>query len=259
MTLLAAGVAAIAVFLLATRTRSHPVSARIGRYLFAAKPAQDPVPFRGLERLLPGLPWIGVGSFAGVLLAQGDLFVVGPGRSVPALALLGGMGGWLIFSARRSSIAERRARRLRFELPVVADALALQIVSGESVGSSIANVTNSTSGVVSEELGAALIQSDATTSLADALSNAAQISAHPDARRLYETLAHAHTAGGSLSNALTDLAVDYRAGLERDLTAEGGKRAITTYGPVLGLMVPTTLLFLLYPTVLGLRALSGAP
>jgi tight adherence protein C len=259
MTLVAAGVAAIAVFLLATRTRILPVSERIGQYLLTAEPAAVHKPSHRFDLLLPGLPWIGAGSFIGVLLAQGDLFVVGAGRSLPALALLGGIAGWLLFSARRSSIAEKRGRRLRFELPVIADAIALQIVSGESVGSSIANVTSSTSGVVSEELGAALLRSDETTSLPDALSHAAQISAHTDARRLYETLAHAHTTGGSLSNALTDLAIDYRAGLERDLTAEGGKRAITTYGPVLALMVPTTLLFLLYPTVLGLRALSGAP
>ena len=47
------------------------------------------------------------------------------------------------------------------------------------------------------------------------------------------------------------------AGIEMDLTAEGGKRAIATYGPILALMVPTVLLFLSYPTLLGLRALSG--
>jgi hypothetical protein len=47
--------------------------------------------------------------------------------------------------------------------------------------------------------------------------------------------------------------------LARDLTAEGGKRALATYGPVLALMVPVTLLFLLYPTLAGLRSLAGSP
>ena len=32
---------------------------------------------------------------------------------------------------------------------------------------------------------------------------------------------------------------------------------MATYGPILGLMVPTTLLFLMYPTVVGLTSLSG--
>jgi hypothetical protein len=47
--------------------------------------------------------------------------------------------------------------------------------------------------------------------------------------------------------------------MERDLTTESGKAMVTTYGPVLALMVPTALLFLLYPTLIGLRSLGGAP
>ena len=72
-------------------------------------------------------------------------------------------------------------------------------------------------------------------------------------------LAHAHDTGGRLADALGDLGTDYRASLARDLTAEGGRRALTTYGPVLALMVPVTLLFLLYPTLVGLRSLAGDP
>ncbi|MCL1692074.1 MAG: pilus assembly protein TadB, partial [Actinomycetia bacterium] len=72
-------------------------------------------------------------------------------------------------------------------------------------------------------------------------------------------LAHAHDTGGRLADALGELGTDYRAALARDLTAEGGRRALTTYGPVLALMVPVTLLFLIYPTLVGLRSLAGDP
>jgi hypothetical protein len=65
--------------------------------------------------------------------------------------------------------------------------------------------------------------------------------------------------GGRLSDALAELARDLRAGLERDVSAEGGKRALASYGPVLALMVPVALLFLLYPTLVGLRELAGGP
>ena len=104
-----------------------------------------------------------------------------------------------------------------------------------------------------------LAATDRDKSLPEALVDASRSSAHPDGRRLYETLSHAHLAGGRLGDALVRLASDFRASIERDLTAEGGRRAITSYGPILVLMVPTALLFLLYPTLLGLRALSGAP
>ena len=76
---------------------------------------------------------------------------------------------------------------------------------------------------------------------------------------MYTLLTHAHDTGGRLADALADLSTDYRAMLARYLTAEGGKRALATYGPVLALMVPVTLLFLLYPTLAGLRSLAGNP
>jgi Flp pilus assembly protein TadB len=142
---------------------------------------------------------------------------------------------------------------------VVADALAMQIVSGESVSTATGRVASSTTGVASDELDAALFEAEHERSFPEALVEAGKSSAHADGRRLYETLAHAHMAGGRLSESLTNLSADFRASLERDLMSEGGKRAIASYGPILALMVPTALLFLLYPTLLGLRALSGAP
>ena len=69
-------------------------------------------------------------------------------------------------------------------------------------------------------------------------------------------MANAHGTGGRLAETLADLAADYRATLARDLTAEGGRRALSTYGPILALMVPVALLFLMYPTLVGLRQLS---
>ena len=45
--------------------------------------------------------------------------------------------------------------------------------------------------------------------------------------------------------------------LERDITEQGGKKAVAAYGPVLALMVPTALAFLLYPTLVGLQGLAG--
>lgn len=229
----------------------------VGRYV-RPSPAASDQPRRPLRLGTGAIPWVVAGAFIGVLLAQGDLFVGGPGRPVVALGLLGGVGGWLSWSARQSTRRERVARQLRYELPVVCDALALQIVSGESVASAVAEVHRVTSGPVSDELGRVCADAE-LVGLESALLAAADASAHPDGRRLYELLAHAHTSGGRLADALVDLSSDYRAGLERDLATESGRRTITTYGPVLALMVPTALLFLLYPTLLGLRSLSGAP
>ncbi len=199
------------------------------------------------------------GAFVGLLAAQGDLFVARQSRPVLALGVLGAAGGIILWSMRESNHRDRRTRRLRFELPVVADAMALHVVAGASIIGTIRSVVSETRGVATEELRAVLESHESGEGLPDALAEACRNTAHRDATRLYETLSHAHSTGGRLADALGDLAIDYRSALERDLTSEGGKRAIVAYGPVLGLMVPTALIFLIYPTLLGLRTLAGAP
>ena len=153
--------------------------------------------------------------------------------------------GLLAHRIRRKRAAEERASRLLRELPTVADTLALSVLAGESVGGAIARFTAGSAGVAAEELGTVLAEHGAGRGLGEALSRAASATAHAEAGRLYDLLGHAHRTGGRLADALADLAVDYRAALARDLTAEGGRRALAAYGPILALMVPVTLLFLI--------------
>jgi len=258
MTWLVASLAASAVFFLTTRTLGPRLSSAVAQYLISPS-VDDELDSRGFITDLSFIPSIVAGGFGGLLLAQGDLFLSGAARSAPALGFLGGAAGWFVWSMRRKNKAQRRSTRLRHELPVVSDMLALHAIAGESVASAIAAVATEISGVVADELDGVLADHQSGMGLAEALAIARRDTAHSDAQRLYEALIQAHGSGGRLAGALTDLAVDFRAGIANDLTAEGGKRAITSYGPVLALMVPTSLLFLLYPTLLGLRALSGAP
>jgi hypothetical protein len=254
---LAAVAAATAVFLLVTRVRKASLSVVVRDYLVAPDVEESARP--PLPRDLGFVPWVVGSAVVGLLLAQGDLFLAGAGRSAPALGILGATGGWLVWSSRRTSLKERRSLRLRHELPVVADAIALHAVAGESVSSALSAVATQTTGVAAEEFTDALDRYSDGEGLTEALEEIKRSTAHPDAVRLYEVLIHAHGSGGRLAASLSELAVDFRSSIASDLTSEGGKRAITSYGPVLALMVPTALLFLLYPTLLGLRALSGAP
>jgi len=257
-----AGLAAAAAFLVASYPRGRRIAARVGDYLSPSR-GESTSSFV-LERLrdqdITGrLVAVAGGALAGILAAQGDLFVQGSGRSVLPLAVLGGTAGWLVFGLHRSTVEQRRRRRLRFELPVVADSMALHIIAGESVGTSIAWFVASSNGVAAEDFGAVLSAHHEGLSLTEALLEGGRTSNDDEAGRLFALLAHAHDTGGRLAEALTDLSADYRAALSRDLSAEGGKRALATYGPVLALMVPVTLLFLLYPTLAGLRSLAGNP
>lgn len=258
MTWVLATTAAAGVFLLVVPAKRTTMAASLEPYLAPGR--TDGQSRRWTLSVPAGGPAAAIGgAFLGLLAAQGDLFLAGRSRSATALAALGAAAGWVLWSIHQTNLRERRARRLRYELPVVADAMSLHVVAGESISGAVRSVVNEMSGVVAEELAAVLDAHESGIGFQEAFAQASRVTAHSDATRFYETLSHAHATGGRLAAALGDLAVDYRAGLERDLMSEGGKRAIATYGPVLALMVPTALVFLIYPTLLGLRALSGTP
>ena len=264
---------AVGILLIATTRPSAGLSDRIGRYLRPELPSDDADsrPLEGQPVADAGLGWSPgellfrrsaaavAGAIIGILVAQGDLFVQGPGRSLLPLAVLGAATGWLVFGMWLSTKRERRAHQLRFELPVATDAISLHIIAGESVATAVQGFAEQSSGVASDEFAVALDEVAAGRGLAEALQRNVRRTADPEAGRLYTLLAHAHDTGGRLADALGELSTDYRAALARDLTAEGGRRALATYGPVLALMVPVTLLFLLYPTIAGLRSLAGGP
>jgi len=258
MNVVAAAITGAAVFLLTLRISTRSLTQRVRRYIAGPEPLISDVPAMR-NRDLSFVPWSLAGAFSGILLAQGDLFLAEAGRSVLPLSLAGAAGGWFAWSARRSTLSERRSLRLRHELPLVADALALHTLAGESVAFALGALVEETDGVASDEFRSVLGMHSEGQGLVEALTEGKRCTAHAEAARLYEALIHAHTSGGRLADALSDLAIDFRASISSDLTSEGGRRAVTSYGPILALMVPTALLFLLYPTLLGLRALSGAP
>jgi len=272
MRVVAAGFAGFSVFLLATRVPVASLADRVAGYLVAARRPSASAP---RERHAPlrtaGLDWSqaevaarrvasGVtGAIVGLLVAQGDVFVAGSNRSVPALGILGAASGLLGFRIWLTQRTRWRSHQLAAELPVVVDLIALRVLAGESVASALEHVTEGTSGVASEEFAAVLDGYSRGRGLPEALQAAVRETVTPEAGRLYVFLANAHQSGGRLAEALLALSSDYRAEEERALQVEGGRRALAIYAPILALMVPVALLFLMYPTLAGLSELSAIP
>jgi tight adherence protein C len=273
MSVAAALILAAGVVMIAIAGRAPNLSERVGHYLRPTPRSaesgiepidESPAADAGLdwsrsELLLRRFATAAAGVVIGALVSQGDLFVEGPGRAVLPLATLGAATGWLVFGMWISTRRARRARRLRFELPIVTDALSLNVIAGESVATAIRRYVDESTGVAAEELRLAIDEVEDGRGISESLQRNTRRTADAEAARLYTLLAHAHDTGGRLADALGELGTDFRAALAHDLTAEGGRRALTTYGPVLALMVPVTLLFLLYPTLVGLRSLAGDP
>jgi len=269
MRALAAVAAASSVLVLVTPPRRLPLWQRIAPFLEptespAPAPIEEPLALRraGLNwstqelTVRRGLAAIG-GAVGGLLLAQGDLFLAGAGRSAPGLAVVGALCGVLGLSIFVTNRRERRARTLHYELPVISDSLALGVLAGESVAEAIGRFCSRANGVGAEELRWVMSSYAQGEGLGEVLLAGARRTSHAEAARLYELLASAHHTGGRLADGLAELATDFRAGLARELTNEGGRRALAIYGPILALMIPVSLMFLIYPALAALRSLAG--
>lgn len=271
MRLFVALVAGWAAYTVVSPSAVRSLGDRIGPHLLTRTLSQAPVTSVPPAARNAGLTWSNedlhlrwltagiAGATIGVLLGQGDLFLADPQASTPALVILGAFSGLLGLRMWMTSRAERRSRQAIHELPAVSDALALSVLSGASLSSAIGDLVTNSSGVVTDELGEAFVDYSSGAPLTEALYAAAKSAVNPASSRLYSLLGHAHQSGGRLSEALNELARDFRAELQRSLTSEGGKRALAMYAPILALMVPVTLLFLIYPTLTSLQQLAGNP
>ena len=266
--LVAAMAVAGAVYALATRGRRvGGIHQQVAAYLTVRRPQGRPAAPSRLERA--GLRWtksefavrragfVVAGLVTGALLASGDLFLTPVADTAPLIIALGGTMGWLLHRMHVSSRAQQRLQRLRSELPGAAELLAIHVLAGESVPSAVERTMRSTLGVVAEDLQTAIAEHQAGLAFFDAMKNAGRRALDADAGRLYSALALAHVTGGPLHETLLTLAGDYRDRLQRDLTEESGRRAVAGYAPVLALMVPVTLLFLVFPALAGLRSLAS--
>lgn len=259
----------VGVLLIVVPKPAPSLSERIGIYLEPATPsAQHHDRAVGSRLSKAGLTWTHAewrlrnimaavaGAMVGLLIARGDVFVAGPERSAPGLALTGAFAGVLFLRMWVTRRSERRSQQLKEELPLLTDALLIQIMSGESIIQAIERMVSIGAGVGTSELAKALTRYRSGQSITEALEQAATDTAQPEARRLYDVLATGHHTGGRLAGHLIELSRDYRATLERELITEGGKRAIAVYAPILALMIPVTLMFLVYPALAGLRQLA---
>jgi tight adherence protein C len=208
------------------------------------------------SRLVYGFS-IAAGSVVGILLAQGDLFLSGRTRSIPGLAIAGGFGGYLLIRIWMTQRIETRRATLRQELPIVADMLSLNVLAGESIPAGLERLAGQLEGVAATLIGDVLDDYHNGGDFTEVLIGVSHAAPDRDTARFFDLLAGAHRTGGRLADDLSELAKDFRAGLGRELTVEGGRRSLAVYGPIFALMIPVTLLFLIYPTVAGLQLFAG--
>lgn len=142
---------------------------------------------------------------------------------------------------------KRRQHSMLLELPAIAEMLALAVSAGEDPAAAIARAARSGRGVLSEELNRVIAATRAGSQLVTALEDFLNRTTQPAVSRFVEAVATAVDRGTPLAEVLRAQAQDAREAARRELMELGGKKEVAMMAPVVFIVLPTTVLFALFP------------
>lgn len=198
--------------------------------------------------------WGVLGVAAGLGLAL--LLAATRGTSVVVLVVLVALCGatgvlgrdWML----SRQVAQRESRMLQ-EMPTIAELLALAVGAGEGATGALERVVRSTRGELSVELERTLADARAGAPLTTALDGLADRTGLPALARFAEGVAVAVERGTPLAEVLRAQAQDVREEVRRDLMETGGRKEVAMMVPVVFLILPVTVAFAVFPSLLVLR------
>lgn len=185
---------------------------------------------------------VGVGTGLGLVIFQQT-------GTVLALGLVGFIVGATRWRGRVDTAIERRSRQARIELYTVNQLLAMRTRAGGGVVQAIQMVADRGNGIVAAELRDGMRLHRGGLSVADSFHRMAEITPEPFAARTYRLLAAAEDRGTDLGRALLALSSDVREARRDTLRRQATKRRAAMLIPIIGLMAPVMLLFIIAPVV----------
>jgi tight adherence protein C len=198
--------------------------------------------------------WGVLGVAAGLGLAL--LLAATRGTSVVVLVVLVALCGATGVLGRdwtlSRQVAQRESRMLQ-EMPTIAELLALAVGAGEGATGALERVVRSTRGELSVELERTLADARAGAPLTTALDGLADRTGLPALARFAEGVAVAVERGTPLAEVLRAQAQDVREEVRRDLMETGGRKEVAMMVPVVFLILPVTVAFAVFPSLLVLR------
>ncbi|MGW6004803.1 type II secretion system F family protein [Oerskovia enterophila] len=198
--------------------------------------------------------WGAVGLASGLVVAL--LLAATRGSSVVVLlllVLLCGVGGLLSCDQLLSRRIARREERMLSEFPTVAELLALSVGAGEGPVAAMERVATSAHGELSVELAATLSAVRSGVPLARALEDLADRTTLASLTRFAEGVAVAVERGTPLAEVLRAQAQDVREAGRRALMESGGRKEVLMMIPVVFLILPVTVVFAVYPSIVTLQ------
>ncbi len=202
---------------------------------------------------LEQLEWGAVGLLAGLGLVAA-LMARGVRNPLPlvVMAVLVGLAGTLARDRWLSREVRQRAERAGEEFPTVAELLALALTAGEAPLAALDRVSRASSGELAAELRRTVAEVRAGARLSTALETFARRLPVPSLARFVDALVVAIERGTPLADVVRAQAADAREAGRRALLDAGGKREIAMLLPVVFLILPVTIVFLVFPGFYGL-------
>lgn len=198
--------------------------------------------------------WAAVSLLVATMAALSAVLWSGFSWVAAAVAVvMAGLGGALARDAWLTREAKGRLQQIGAELPDFAELVALAVAAGESLPGALNRVAMVGSGPLALELRDVVSQARAGVPLATTMREFADRINLPALTRFVETALVAMERGTPLAEVLRAQAQDSREESRRALMESGGKREIAMMVPVVFLILPVTVIFVLFP---GLSVMS---
>lgn len=230
-------------------TRLGSPSADLRRRLIRAGRPESVEQFRAAQ-----VVWGFLGLAAGLAVAL--VFLASRGSSLlvlTALVLLSGLGGVIGRDQLLSRQVREREARMLAELPTIAELLALSVGAGEGPVGALERVARTTHGDLADELARTLADARAGTPLTQALRALATRTGLAPLTRFTEGVAIAVERGTPLAEVLRAQAQDVRESGRQALMEAGGRKEVAMMVPVVFLILPITVAFAVFPSLVVLR------
>lgn len=198
--------------------------------------------------------WTVTGVAAGLGLAV--LLAATRGAAVVplvALVVVAGGCGYATCDQILTLQVRRREERLLAELPTVAELLALAVAAGEGPPAALERVASTARGELAAEIRRTVAEVRAGAPVTAALTALADRSGLPPLSRFAEGVVVALERGTPLADVLRAQARDVREAGRRSLLEAGGRKEILMMVPVVFLVLPVTVVFAVFPSLVTLR------
>ena len=166
------------------------------------------------------------------------------------------VGGVLARDWWLSQAVAKRDVEILSEFPVVAEMLALAVTAGEGPVGAIERISRLAQGHLVDQLAGILADTRSGTPFLVALTALRDRTDLEPLSRFLDGMAVAIERGTPLADVLRAQAADVRALGKRQLMESGGKKEIAMMIPVVFLVLPTTILFALYPGLIAITAVA---